>query len=206
MLEINVTVDTKQFAAEMAVFANQIPYATAKAINYAAIDAQKAERAHINSAFIVRRQSWVNNSVKIKPFAKKDSLFADISIAPAGGNDVLSQFEDGGKKESLTSGLLAIPNTGVIRSNIRQIIPSAKRPRNLQGAVKLTSRTDHETRLFVRIGRGKASQLRPAYRLVKSVVLPPKLEFEKTIVRSVSETWTDSFNKGWNDAIATALR
>lgn len=67
------------------VFSDQLPFVEAMAINDSAKQAQKVQRAHQREAFEVRRKSFMDRAVKIKPFATKQKAEAKISVDPPGG-------------------------------------------------------------------------------------------------------------------------
>jgi hypothetical protein len=204
-VDINVSVDLVQFRRELKEFEDQIPYAISTAINDVAKKAQVDIRAHINESFTVRRKQWVDNSVKIKPFATKQNLQATIAIDPAGGrSDILSKFEYGGTKTSTTGGLVAIPGDD-IRPDRHKVIPSGKRPKNLKNAFILKTRSGGEA-LMTYIGRGKSRVLKLAYLLVKSVPIRNNLEFASTAIKTVNREWETSWNAAWKKAIDSAFR
>lgn len=203
---LKVSIDEKQFRVAMAVFAKQIPFATSRAINFTAIDAQTAIRTHIHEAFTIRRKAFIDRSIKIKPFANKHSLSATLSVDAPGGNDVLSMHEAGGTKTSASGPGhdIAIPNTGVVRKSVDKVIPKRSRPRNLKNAIKVEAK-DGTKRLIVRKGRGKSTKTMTAYRLVPSVHITPRLSFVDTGTATVQKRWSDNFSKAWNEAVDSAL-
>lgn len=203
MADVHVSINHEAFKRELNVFAKQIAYATAKAVNYAALAGQKAERERINVEFIVRRKSFIDRSVKVK-FAKKESLTAEILIEGPGGRDVLSQHEGGGRKTPTSGEHIAIP-LDAVRTDAKKVVPLAKRPGNLKDAFKATT-DDGKKFLLMRKGRGKNAQTLPAYRLVRAVTLKPKLQFKETVSEAVVNAWGNSFNRAWDEAIKTALK
>lgn len=203
-LSIQCDVDLSAFERAFGEFADQIPYATSLALNAVAVDAQKAIRGHIHDEFIVRRRAWIDNSVKIKPFATKETLSATVSIDPAGGNDVLSKFEDGGTKASQTGGNIAIPNADVFPDNSK-VIPQAKRPRNLKGAFKVIGKSGAAF-IFTAVGRGRAKIYKLAYSLQPSVRIPKKLGLADTAMKTVNDMWQQRWNEAWEKATSTAFK
>ena len=203
-ISIQCSVDIPAFEAAFGQFADQIPYALSLAVNETAKDVQKAIRGHIHDEFIVRRKSWIDNSIKIKPFATKETLSATVSISPAGGNDVLSKFEDGGTKVSQTGGNIAVPSEDTFPDNSK-VIPTAKRPRNLKGAFKVIG-ANGKAFIFTTVGRGKAKIYRLAYSLQSSVKIPKKLGFEETAVKTVNAMWQQRWSEAWQKATSTAFK
>jgi hypothetical protein len=115
------------------VFADQIPFVTAMAINDAAKAAQVAQRAHQERVFTVRRKQFVERAVKIKPFATKQSPEAKIQIDPPGGakrRSVLVRHESDRQRIPFSAGMLAVPTDNVPRT-AGGVIPKQWRPRQL---------------------------------------------------------------------------
>lgn len=202
-MEIKVNVDIKAVSKALGDLKNQIPFAISTAVNDVAKKAQTDIRSHIHEKFIVRRPAWIDRSVKIAPFANKQTLSATISIDPAGGNDVLSKFEEGGTKTSQRGGLVAIPGREVFPDKSK-VIPKGKRPRNLKAFV-LKTKSGGEA-LMTYVGRGKNRIVKLAYALVKSVPIPKKLDFVKTATATVNREWEASINRAVQKAIDTAWK
>lgn len=219
-IQIHVSFDEQAFAKEMLVFTNQVPYATARAINLVSQDAQSSIREGIHQRFVVRRPTFIDRSIKIKPFATKQTLTATISVSPpAGAKDVLSQHEEGGEKVSqrtsptnvaLRGGPnvvesqphIAVPSEN-IRPDIASLIPARKRPARLIHTFKI-DRGDKEL-LFMVVGRGSSRTVELAYTLLPQVRLQPRLEFISTATTTVSERWNQRFNEAWQYAIETSI-
>ena len=81
----DVTIVSKPALQLLKTAAKQVPFATSVAINQTAKDFQKVQLAHMESAFIIRRQTFARRAVKIKPFSTKRQLKATVSIDPPGG-------------------------------------------------------------------------------------------------------------------------
>lgn len=129
-MKITVSADTAGIRKALrTLYADQMPYAMSLAINETAKQAQGKQRAGMYARFTVRRQSWVERSIKIGTFAKKTSLQADVRVETPGDpsrSDILTQHEDGGTKTPKGQHL-AIPDD--VRKSETQVIPRNKRPR-----------------------------------------------------------------------------
>jgi hypothetical protein len=121
---ISITVDPKALITTMGAAANQLPFATAKALNECAVGFQTDERAVMQQDFIIRRP-WVLQRVKIDrgDFATKTKLSVRIRIDDQG--DFLNKFEGGG---------IRTPGQGDAASSSRSPVeqPSAAHSRSYQ--------------------------------------------------------------------------
>lgn len=185
----------------MKEFADQIPYATALALNETIKQVQAAEREHMMKVFNLRRKSWALNAVKIKPFAKKTSLSTTLRISPAGNNDVFSKFEHAGTKTAIQGRNVAIP-TENIRKSPNQVITKAKKPSNLRNSFRVHGRSGKDF-IFQTQGKGRARTAKLAYVLQPSVPIDDRLEFEKTAIRVIRQNWNRNFNQAFTKAVST---
>jgi len=140
--DVTMELDTRQASAFVrAVWADQLPFATSKAINDSALGGQKVQRAHQREIFTVRRASFVDRAVKIAQFAKKDALEARVRVEPPGGQkraDVIAKFEDMTIKGPFRGTSIAVPTRHVPRTGAG-IIKKAWRPKSLLGGGKAGS-------------------------------------------------------------------
>jgi hypothetical protein len=131
-VRINVSVDTSALKGRLRDIANkQIPFAKANAINEVAKLVQAEERTHIAKVFNVRRKQWVDMSVKITHFAKKQPgrTYAEVAIAPPGPRgkaDILAKFEEGGIKTPRGKSI-AIPDS--VKRSKADIVTKGNRPK-----------------------------------------------------------------------------
>jgi hypothetical protein len=197
----------------------QIPFATSKAINETAKDSQKYQRAYQLRAFDVTRRTFMERSVKIKPFAKKRSLWARIQIEPPGGKkraDVIAKFEKGGRKTAKSGQHVAVPIAGprlTRRTRARPNIPSRYgpfEPRKGQPTVlEGKKRTFVVTRgskagVYQRIGRARKGKFRLLYTFKQSVTIDRRLNFIRNIKRIVNQRWDRNFSRAFRQAMRTA--
>lgn len=203
-LNIQVSVDLKQLKIGLEKETLQLRYAASVAINDSLKTAQAKVREHIDQTYTIRRKSYHKNSVKITSFAKKDTLAGELAISPpGGGNDVLSQHEDGGKKVVREGKNLAIPSS-FIQPSRGVVIPRRKRPSALgTKAFKIRTRAGDEL-LLTKTGRGKNARNEIAYFLTPDATLKPTLKFNSTVRDAVNLSFNDHFTKAFAKAKRTA--
>lgn len=213
-----ISVDLASFQRDLNhVALNQIPFATSRAINKTALDIQATMRTHMHSVFTVRRPSYVDKAVKIKPFATKGSPTAVIAIDPPGErDDILAKFEQGGEKRPLSGERLAVPvearrgKAGVVTAADRIKALNFK-PHGRSGNVFVGDRRTIMIKkqggrgvILQRIGRGKNARVKVLYSFRPKVRIKPVLQFEQTALRVVTKKFAGNFELAWQEAIATA--
>lgn len=224
---MEVTVDIRG-VGEVGAFAralasDQIPFATSKAINWTALDFQRAERAHMEEIFTIRRKSFMRQSVKIKPFATKTKLEAKVAIdSPGGRSDIFAKFETDSIKGPFRGRSVAVPTDAVPRTGAG-IIRKGWRPSQLfqntsqhgQGRVfrqRGNVYVGAKNTLLIRKpgGRGtiflrqRGGDLVALYQLVPFVRISPDLEFIETAQKTVDRTWADNFSRAFDAAVGSA--
>ena len=216
-MKVDVTVRTERaHRFVQAVFDEQVPFATAVAINESAKHAQGVQRKHQRGIFEVRRPLFVDRSVKIKPFANKRTLTAVVSVDPPGGKDradVIAQHEEGGPKGATSGTSVAVPTRHVPRTGAG-VINRAWRPARLRKTRGGRSRRDkREWGTFIRRTRGGRRAIffdegdegiKPLYWLVPSVPIQPSLNFVENIRGAVLAVYDANFTKALDRAIGSA--
>lgn len=205
MSDIQVKIDMKKFRKEIRGMEKQLNFAASRALNDTAKDVQKGLREHLHEEFVIRRQAFIDRSIKITKFAKKTSLSATIAVDPPGGadRDVLSIHVSGGKKTAPSGGNVAIP-TETVRPDVKKVIPKGKRPRNLKKSFVKPGNDNGEKLLFVKQGRGTREKVRLAYVIRPFVKIEPRFQFHRTANEVVARSWEQNFEKAWRHAVATA--
>jgi hypothetical protein len=171
----------------------QLQFASAVALTETARDAQDASIRAILSFFTVRSTWYLPSSpfgVRFRP-ADKSKLEAEVRS----GAPWLDLHETGGTKLPLGK-YLAVP-TRFARPNERDIIPSDRRPRNLQHAVVIRTRS----------GSLVLAQRTPAG-LIPMYVLTPRARIrrESTVVDPVMDTFAKEFPVNFSRALEAAIR
>ena len=220
-------IDARETLSFLQAMNRQAPFAISLAINNSVKGAQEAEREHIRGAFILRRQQFIERTVKIPLFATKQHPTAILEIDPS--RDLLSKFEAGGPKRPHGGQHLAVPIA--VRRNKSDIVIKNMRVRSLgltayrtkSGAVQLKGKfrtfaikLGHGTGAILqrvgRHGRGgsnlsadlAAGSIKVLYAFVRSVPLPAKLDFLPIVTSYIKGNWARHMGEAWNRAIATA--
>jgi hypothetical protein len=177
----------------------QLPFATALALTRTAKEVQRAEIAHICSAFTVRG-SWLREGGKfgvgITPASKQDLVAVVESRAPW-----LEAHEEGTTRTP-TGSHFAIAQPEVRRTKT-QIIAKSQRPKALKRAFKVQTKKGIPF-LLQRIGRGRRSILRVMYQLTGKAKIEPRLRFVETGRAVVERAWKQIFAEALDRAIRTA--
>jgi hypothetical protein len=210
-IRVKTTVDVSRIAGAE----KQVAYALSVAINESMKRAQTKERAHLAEVFTIRRKTFVNQSVKITQFAKKNTLLGEIAMDPPGqkADDLFNKFELGATKKPIGGRNLAIPVLGSpIRKSKRTIVKPEDRPRALLSGSQRGKRSrfaflkpaegNKPAEIFLRIGK----QVKLAYVLKPEVPTPPVLKFVDTVTAEINRVWPEEFDKAWTKALATARK
>jgi hypothetical protein len=206
---LKVRMDSRSAEGALATVRRQLPFAASVAINECLKKAQIAQRAHQRSAFHARNTRFMDAAVKIKPFAKKTSLFGVIQIDPPGGAaraDILTKFEEGGTKRPRDGRSIAVPGRQVRRTS--KGVTSSVRPRAILGSGKaFIGRTRAGKRaIFQRLGSGRGTRIRYLYSLVPRAKIKPLLRFKTTVWGSLNKSWRLEIGRALKNALATARR
>lgn len=224
-MNFDIQLDTAPVEAlAKAIWSDIIPKTTSDSINDSAKDAQLVQRAHQESIFHIRRRSFIQNAVKIKPFATPQVQAARIWIDPPGGQSrayVITKFEHDTEKFPFHGSRIAVPTTNVPRSG-SGIIPDRWKPGNLHltghgsgskalpghGFTVLTG-DNHTVAFFKPGGKGGIFQrdggkLIPLYFFVPRVRIRPNLNFEQNVTRTVQQGWSAHFTRRFDDAVRHA--
>jgi hypothetical protein len=209
-ITVNVT-GSDQLKSQMAEIGRQAPFATSKALNAVANDAQAAIRQGLAGTFTLRREQFVSRTIyRFRTgqgpdggdFATKASLRAIVRVNPS--QDFLAKFEDGGRKTPVSGRNVAIPLPGV-RKSASTVIPARMRPSKLQG-VKGVRRIDTPSGAYIVRDKGregrKGWRTEFLYRLKASVPIRPMLRFGAT----AEATITKQFAVRATEAIEAAMR
>ncbi len=216
--------------------ARQLPYALKVSINDTAKDFQRVETRQIMKVFTIRRRTFAQRAVKIKPFATKQRLEAKVSIDPPGGQaraDIFAKFETPSTKRPRSGSRLAVPKE--VRRTKTGIISRAKRPRSFQfqqvgKALRGKQRTfmirlpGGRGGIYQRIGpRGRKrggramassistrrqfdTRIRTLFRFTPQARIDDRLEFVDTGKKTVRAEFPKNFHQAFKKALATARR
>jgi uncharacterized protein (DUF4415 family) len=201
---IKFSIDPRKLVKDMNdVGERQIPFAMMKTLNNTAEDVQAEQQEHIARKFTLRRPTFILNTVKINrgDFATKDNLRAIVRIDP--DRDVLSKFEDEGKKTAMFAPVHAIAIPIEAKRGKNDILANNMRPRALQltqifskGSNRiaeglqrtfLIQKPDGSGGIFQRQGHGLGSTIHLLFKLKVTVPLPKSLKFVENATRVVNE-------------------
>jgi hypothetical protein len=107
----------------MEKFSDQIPFATANAINTTLGVAQESEKQNLRDKFTLRKD--IKRYGLYQRYANKRKLEASIGMA----SSFAELQEEGGIKTSSTGKSLAIPQRTGLQVSLSKAIPMAKRPK-----------------------------------------------------------------------------
>lgn len=211
MGDFSIKVDAKDVLGFFDSLSKQAPFATSLAINNVMKLGQQREQAHLGEAFTLRRQQFIERTVKILQFANKRTLTGVIGIDPT--RDVLAKFEDQGVKRPTSGSALAVPisvkrgKTDIVVKNMRVRALELRPVRSKSGEVTLkgkygtfTVKTPTGGAILQRTGKG---QVKVLYAFKRSVPLPKNLEFTQHILSAVDE-WPSIMGDAWDQAERTA--
>lgn len=233
-MPFTVTIDGRQLAATFDGMEQQLPFATARALNEVATAFQANERGVIQGDMTIRRP-WVLQGIKINrgDFATTDNLRAIVGVDPQ--RDFLDKFEQGGIRAPRASKALSVPLAA--RSSPQSVVPNALRPRRLgfgnpiatkDGGVMMrgSNRTfiiqnadgsgvvlqrksravavKKRQQRVLMLGQRHDDSLIVLYRLAPRTHVPASLHFLETAHLTFERTWPTAFAKWWNEAVRTA--
>jgi hypothetical protein len=197
---------------------NQLPYATALALNATATEFQAAEQARIAQNFTLRHPAYILQTIKIdrQDWATKEKLEVVVKVDPS--RNLLAKFEEGGIKTARGGGSVAIPIEA--KTNPQDIVTAANRPKafmlqtvSTSGGysiakglkrVFLIEGPDGKGEIFQRVGRGKTSKLKLLFDLEKKVPIPASLGFIETARAIVAQRFAPNFVTAFAKALSTA--
>lgn len=175
---------------------------------------QRAERAHIPTAFDLKRASFILNTVKIprEGFATREQLQGYIEIDPS--RDILAKFERGGEKVAIGGAKYVVKPARDIRTTGGHVKPSLAFKRfkpfgeasglrkvQLRGRERTADRrpmlVGQDDTFFLTLSSGlkvlaqrkPRAGFRVLYLLVESVKLPPLLQFETIARAEIDRVW-----------------
>lgn len=220
------TKDPQVFAQALKTGAQQIPFAMSNAINDTAKRIQEYQRRYMNMVFEVRRASFVNRAVKIKPFAKKTLPVAVLKVEPPGGParaNVITRHERGGDRRPTSGRALSVPiearrtKAGVVRKNERPrafAFNRAYSSMRTRSEVYLGNRRTFMVRkadgsgfIAQRTGAGRTGTregIRVLYALKTRTPVPARLQFVENARFVFDREFTSIFAMAYTRAIQTA--
>jgi hypothetical protein len=222
-MTLRIEVDARAVLSYLDSLSKQTPFAVKTALNNLMTHGQGLVQSQLSQSFTLRRKTFIERTVKVRKWASKTSLVAEIGIDPA--RDFLAKFEAGGRKTP-RGNFLTVPIA--VRRNKSDIIVKNMRVRELQlrahrtatGAVQLKGRNRSFAikgptggAILQRVGRRprgttlaeeiSSGSVRVLYAFKRSVPIPASLHFYSTFARDASE-WPRFMTAAWEYALRTA--
>jgi hypothetical protein len=221
-----IQVDAREVLSFFETLSRQTPFAVSKAINALMVHGQGIVQAQLSTEFTLRRKTFIERTVKVRQWANKRALIAEIGIDPT--RDFLAKFEEGGRKRPIDGTALAVPiavrrnkPTGLVIKNMALRSLQLRKHRTSGGMVQLkglqrTFAVKGPTggAVLQRVGRkGKGTatlaeeiargSVRVVYAFKRSVPIPANLHFIETFQRDAN-AWPQFMEAAWAEAQATA--
>jgi len=185
-MNLDIRVDAAAVTKALGELQKQARFATSKALNDTANDAQRAIQDSLAQKFTLRRPDFIKRTIKRErpnDFATKDNLVATVRVDPK--RDILAKFEDGGEKVPTKGKALAIPTLSVRRTKA-DVIQKSQRPRALLSSGKAFVRGAAIVQKARRVAGGLGRIL---YIFKARVRIDNRLHFVDTATQSVEATW-----------------
>lgn len=210
MADLSIKVDSKAVLGFFDSLSKQAPYAISLGINNVMKLGQRREQEHLGQAFTLRRQQFIERTVKILAFANKRTLTGVVGIDPT--RDLLAKFEEGGRKTPRQGTALAVPvevkrnKSDIVTKNMRIRALELRPVRSKAGKVQLKGKYGTFT---IKTPTGGAilqrtrGQVKVLYAFKRSVPIPKNLEFTQHILSAVDE-WPRLMGEAWDQAVRTA--
>lgn len=203
-MQINVQSNISTFAKAMDAFGrDQIPFATASALNSTAFDVRKqiVEDTYPNS-FTVRNKRFASQMFRVDK-ANKRNLTARI-YDRLGRDYMVNQAEGGIKRPR--GNHIAIPSRQIKRTASGKV-PKAKQPRNVLGGRGYRTTLDSGQPVIAeQTGRGAARRQRVLYLLENVARIPKRFPFYEDANRKAGRVFDRNFAKSFAFAKQTARR
>jgi hypothetical protein len=193
-MEINISSNVKEFTRYLDhIQKQQVPYATSRAMNDAAVDAQNAIVERIQTAFRSIKKWWLKQQptgVKVK-FSKKQDLHARVYT-----NAYFAEIQEkGGTKTPKSSSNLAVPTAEVPRKY-----------RNSRGAHDMINERNNvfRTQKGVFKRTGKKGKITVLWTFTRSARIKPAFGFMTTAESTFKKRFPVHFEQRIKQALASA--
>ena len=192
----------------------QLPFATAKAVNDVALEARTFLQLTVRQAFTIRRPWVIAKGAFPVTLAKKAQDPKRAIIRVDASRDFFTKFEDGGTKTSRTGKALTVPIEA--RPTKASLVPKRLSVRALNltatrtkaGKVQLKG---NDGTFVVKTGtqalilqRRKRAGVRVLYAFKRSVPIRPMLHFYDTLNTYVQNHWSEVAGTAMRKALQSA--
>lgn len=177
--------------------AQQLRFATAKALTQTAVEVQTEVRANMPGRFTLRRQ-WIVQGIRITPASK-----ADLTATIYSRDKFMGLQEAGGVKSPLRN-YIAVPTRAVKRTKT-DMIRKADRPAALGDKAGIVEVNGNKFLALKKARRGKSgAPLRLLYLLVPRARLQARLGLSKDGMRVARQKFTANLQRALADAVRSA--
>lgn len=193
---IEIDSDIKTTLSQVVKITQQVPFATAKALNATAQEVQAAEGANMGRQLHVRTDWWKPGrmfGINIA-FASKTNQEARVGSKA----DWLKLQEQGGNKVPAKK-LLAVATIGGARPDLLAPIPRANAPRRLKQGFVLQFKSGKRG-LYIREGK----QIHLMFTLITGAKVKGVLGFDETGRSIVDRRYETNFDLAFAEAVRTA--
>jgi len=179
-------------------FSDQIPFATANAINVTLTMSQEEEKQSLRDKFILRKP--INRYGLYQRYANKRKLEASIGMA----NTFAQLQEEGGIRTPASSSSLAVPQRENLQVSLQKAIPLAKRPKGLLKKPRtfIAQMPSGKTGIWQRIGNPR-TPIRLLYSFAKRATIRKALFYRKQGYDAFMKNYQGIFGTELAKAIAT---
>lgn len=199
MLSISVDHDIAKAAAKIRSIteAQQLRFATAKALTQTAVQVQQEVRKNMPSRFQLRRQ-WVVQGIRVDR-ATKQNLVATVY-----SRDKFMGLQEAGGNKSPLRNYLAIP-TSMVRRTPSEIVRQSDKPKALGDKVEIVTFRGEKYLALKKPRKGANGQrLRFLYLLVPRAKLEKRLGLEKDGNMVVRRNFAANLQQALDEAVKTA--
>lgn len=188
---VSININTQNVVKALRNQAADMKWVNQNLVNDLLKGARTAQETHMRSAFTIRNQSFLKNSLKITKYASRanpSGTLAMVDIRRNSQENLWSKFESGGTKRSLSGKNVAVP-TRLAWPNRGRALPTRNRPRNLTNSFVVK---DNGNSVILQRTR---RTVKPMYTLVPQVRIPPLLRFEQNTSRYINSNVDSTFNR-----------
>jgi hypothetical protein len=207
----SITIDTTAARKALGSMARQLDFAASKAMNGVMYEAQKQIRQELGQHFTVRRKTFIEQSIKVKP-THKTKLVGAIGVFPRPNSSIdeaLAAQEFGGERPNPNGGRVAVPLAA--RPTPQSITPPGKWPGKLKNTFTLKGKGNFELllqrtkkRTHGPVQKGHDPNLKVMYALTPRIQVRKRWNFVATVFEVTRRLLPTRMAQELTNAIRTA--
>lgn len=184
-----ITIDTTAARNALGRLAKQVNYAASRAMNGVMYEAQAELRRELGQHFTVRRRTFIEQSIKVKP-THKNNLVGAIGVFPRPNSSIdeaLAAQEFGGDRPNPNGGRVAVPLAA--RPTPTAITPPGKWPGKLKNTFTLKGQKGFDLllqrtkkRTHGPVQKGHDPNLKVMYALAPRIHVRKRWNFVSTVM------------------------